>query len=248
MIYKANQKILHNNNCTDNDEAFLKDYWNCVASNIIEWQEVLSKTLPKKTLRENYIITFAVTITALGKLGRYFYDNPQVNMQSYLEKLQEVDWLRSNEDWLGRMIRENGKVSNSEESSTLTCSKIKQIIGIEYGRYEDIIELFPKEITDETVVLLSQRRPDAHIDIKLDLSEHDITSAETKATYQEIKDYVLDKFGLKVSSLNISQIKTKCGIIERENYNKGKEGHRVPQCPKKKEEAIMDALKNFRMI
>ena len=53
-----------------------------------------------------------------------------------IEKLQEVDWLRSNEDWLGRMIRENGKVSNSEEASTLTCSKIKQIIGIELTKEE----------------------------------------------------------------------------------------------------------------
>ena len=102
--------------------------------------------------------------------------------------------------------------------------------------------------TTETVVLLSQRRPDAHIDIKLDLSELDITAAETKATYQEIKDYVFDKFGLKVSTLYISQVKAKCGIIERENYNKGKEGHRVPKCPKEKEEAIMDALRHFRMV
>ena len=102
--------------------------------------------------------------------------------------------------------------------------------------------------TIETVVLLSQRRPDAHIDIKLDLSELDVTAAETKATYQEIKDYVLEKFGLNVSSLYISQVKTKCGIIERENYNKGKEGHRVPQCPKEKEDAIMDALQHFKMI
>ena len=106
----------------------------------------------------------------------------------------------------------------------------------------------PKRITDETVVLLSQRRPDTHIDIKLDLSELNVTAAETKATYQEIKDYVLEKFGLKVSTLYISQVKTKCGIIERENYNKGKEGHRVPQCPKEKEDAIMDALRHFRMI
>ncbi|MBQ9945429.1 MAG: RNA methyltransferase [Clostridia bacterium] len=59
---------------------------------------------------------------------------------------------------------------------------------------------------------------------------------------------MLEKFGLNVSSLYISQVKTKSGIIERENYNKGKEGHRVPQCPKEKEEAIMDALRNFRMI
>ena len=110
------------------------------------------------------------------------------------------------------------------------------------------VDMFPKTSHIETVVLLSQRRPDTHIDIKLDLSELDVTAAETKATYQEIKDYVLEKHGLKVSTLYISQVKVKCGIIERENYNKGKEGHRVPKCPKEKEEAIMDALRNFRMI
>lgn len=110
------------------------------------------------------------------------------------------------------------------------------------------VDMFPKTSHVETVVLLSQRRPDTHIDIKLDLSELDITSAETKATYQEIKDYVLDKHGLKVSTLYISQVKAKCGIIERENYNKDKEGHRVPKCPKEKEEAIMDALIHFNMI
>ena len=98
------------------------------------------------------------------------------------------------------------------------------------------------------MVLLSQRRADEYINIKLDLTELDITAAETKATYQEIKDYVLEKFGLKVSSLYISQVKTKCGIIERDNYNKGKEGHRVPKCPKEKEEAIMDALRHFKMM
>ena len=110
------------------------------------------------------------------------------------------------------------------------------------------VDMFPHTSHTETVVLLSQRKADTHIDIKLDLSELDITSAETKATYQEIKDYVLEKYGLKVSTLYISQVKAKCGITERENYNKGKEGHRVPQCPKEKEDAIMDALKHFNMI
>lgn len=101
----------------------------------------------------------------------------------------------------------------------------------------------------ETVVLLSQRRPDEHIDIKLDLSEIDVTAAETKATYQEIKDYLLGKFGLKVSSLYISQAKAKCGLIERENYNKPKsENIKQPKCPKEKEDAIMDALRHFRML
>ena len=110
------------------------------------------------------------------------------------------------------------------------------------------VDMFPHTNHVETVVLLSQRRPDTHIDIKLDLSELDVTAAETKATYQEIKDYVLEKHSLKVSSLYISQVKAKCGIIERENYNKGKEGHREPKCPKEKEDAIMDALRHFRMV
>ena len=110
------------------------------------------------------------------------------------------------------------------------------------------VDMFPRTVHCETVVLLSQRRPDTHIDIKLDLSELDITAAETKATYQEIKSYVFEKFGLKVSTLYISQVKAKCGIIERECYNKGDGKSRVPQCPKEKEDAIMDALRHFRMV
>ena len=101
----------------------------------------------------------------------------------------------------------------------------------------------------ETVVLLSQQKPDDTIEIDLDLDELDATSAETKATYQEIKDYVLKEFGLKVSSLYISQVKRKCGIEVGENYNLPKsENARVPQCPKEKEEAIKAALKYFAMI
>ena len=98
----------------------------------------------------------------------------------------------------------------------------------------------------ETVVLLSQQKPDDTIEIDLDL---DATSAELKATYQEIKDYVLKEFGLKVSSLYISQVKRKCGIEVGENYNLPKsENARVPQCPKEKEDAIKAALKYFAMI
>ena len=74
-------------------------------------------------------------------------------------------------------------------------------------------------------------------------------SAELKATYQEIKDYVLKEFGLKVSNLYISQVKRKCGIEVGENYNLPKsENARAPQCPKEKEDAIKAALKYFAMI
>ena len=111
------------------------------------------------------------------------------------------------------------------------------------------IDQFPMTVHVETVVLLSQQKPDDTIEIDLDLDELDATSAETKATYQEIKDYVLKEFGLKVSNLYISQIKRKCGIEVGENYNLPKtENPKVPQCPKEKEDAIKAALKYFAMI
>ena len=76
-----------------------------------------------------------------------------------------------------------------------------------------------------------------------------MTDAEKKATYQEVKDYVLEQSGLKVSSLYIAQVKQKCGIIEPENYNKPKsEDANQPQCPPEKEAAIVEALKHFGMV
>ncbi|WP_373215974.1 23S rRNA (uracil(1939)-C(5))-methyltransferase RlmD [Ruminococcus sp. 5_1_39BFAA] len=111
------------------------------------------------------------------------------------------------------------------------------------------VDQFCSTVHVETVVLLSQQKPDDTIEIDLDLDELDATSAETKATYQEIKDYVLKEFGLKVSNLYISQIKRKCGIEVGENYNLPKsENSKVPECPKEKEDAIRAALKYFAMI
>ena len=81
------------------------------------------------------------------------------------------------------------------------------------------------------------------------MDELDLTGAEKKATYEEIKKYVLEHTGLKVSNLYIAQVKHKCGIIERENYNKSKsEEPKQPKCPPDKEAAIVDALKHFGMV
>lgn len=110
-------------------------------------------------------------------------------------------------------------------------------------------DMFPGTVHCETVVLLSQQKPDDTIEIDLDLDELDATTAETKATYEEIKAYVWDKHHLKVSSLYISQIKRKCGLEVGQNYNLSKsENPKVPKCPPEKEAAIMDALKHFQMI
>ncbi len=111
------------------------------------------------------------------------------------------------------------------------------------------VDMFPRTAGVESVVLLSRKMPDDKIEVDLDLDELDLTSAELKATYQEIKDYVLKEYGFKVSTLYISQVKRKCGIIERENYNHSrKENPHIPQCPKEKEDAIRAALEHFAMI
>lgn len=100
----------------------------------------------------------------------------------------------------------------------------------------------------ETVCLLSRRTPDAVIEVNLDMSELDITSAEAKATYEEIKAYVKNKYDLHVSNLYIAQVKQEYGIIERENYNTGSGKSRIPKCPIEKHDAIVDALKYYQMI
>jgi len=100
----------------------------------------------------------------------------------------------------------------------------------------------------ETVALLSKLKSTESIEVRIDLDEMDLTQAESKATYDEIKSYVLDKYGFKVSQLYIAQVKRKHGIIERENYNTGEGKTKVPQVPEDKEKAIEDALRHFQMI
>ena len=111
------------------------------------------------------------------------------------------------------------------------------------------VDLFPHTRHIETVVLLSKLNTKQHIEVELNLDELDLTAAESKATYDEIKAYVLEKYGLKVSSLYISQVKRKCGLDVGQNYNlPKKEDAKVPKCPPEKEAAIVEALKYFQML
>ena len=101
----------------------------------------------------------------------------------------------------------------------------------------------------EAVLLLTKLNVDRHIEVDVSMGELDVTAAESKATYNEILDYVWEHHQLKVSNLYIAQVKQKHGIIERENYNKPKsDDARQPQCPPEKEKAIKEALKHFGMI
>ena len=148
------------------------------------------------------------------------------------------------------------KILNPKKVVYVSCDPTTQVRDIKYfsklGYQGNVLypfDMFPHTIHTETVVLLSKLKTKKHIDIELHTDELDLTSSESKATYQEIKQYVLDKYGFKVSTLNIAQTKQKCGIKERDNYNKPKmENSRQPNCPKEKEDAIKDAFRYFQMI
>ena len=126
-------------------------------------------------------------------------------------------------------------------------------IGLNFPVFKDGGEvtelLWDKGNTVEAVLLLTKLHVERHIEVDVSMDELDVTAAESKATYNEIQDYVWEHHQLKVSNLYIAQVKQKYGIIERENYHKAKnENAKQPQCPKEKEDAIVEALKHFQMI
>ena len=111
------------------------------------------------------------------------------------------------------------------------------------------VDLFPRTKHVEAVLLLTKLHVERHIEVDVSMDELDVTAAESKATSNEIRDYVWEHHQLKVSNLYIAQVKQKHGIIERENYHKAKdENAKQPQCPKEKEDAIVETLKHFQMI
>lgn len=115
------------------------------------------------------------------------------------------------------------------------------------------VDLFPRTKHVEAVLLLTklnvERHVERHIEVDVSMDELDVTAAESKATYNEIREHVWEHHQLRVSNLYIAQVKQKYGIIERENYNKPKsENAKQPKCPKEKEDAIVEALRHFQMI
>ncbi len=113
-----------------------------------------------------------------------------------------------------------------------------------------LVDMFPQTVHVETVVLLSKGEVDSKkIRVEFSLEDMDMSEFQDGATYPQIKEYVLEHTGLKVSNLYISQIKRKCGIEVGKNYNLPKsEDSRQPQCPPEKEKAIREALKYYGMI
>lgn len=131
---RANRRILKDDVVTEKDRNFLIMYWEMIFQYILEWQQLENKQIHKCDLREDYILTLSVTLQAFGRLGRYFYEN-QHEMDK-LKELSNVDWLRCNQEWVGRAIDAHGKIVNNEDAIIKICSLIKTKIGVSLTREE----------------------------------------------------------------------------------------------------------------
>lgn len=124
-FYNANKRIIRPTVITPDAEDFLFKYWSSVSQNILPWQDLSNREISKVDLRENYIVTQAVIIQVLGRLGNFFFTNPDYSFDKHLRKLKDINWRRDCEDWALRTIRTNGRMINNEEAITLTCNMLK---------------------------------------------------------------------------------------------------------------------------
>ena len=135
-FYNANKRIIRSASVTSEIEDFLLRYWKVVCKNILPWKDLSNRDISKVDLRENYIVTQSVIIQVLGRLGNFFFSNPEYAMEAYLQKLQEIDWKRDCEDWALRTIRANGRMINNEEAITLTCNVLKKHLSLPLDEFE----------------------------------------------------------------------------------------------------------------
>ena len=144
-----------------------------------------------------------------------------------------------------------GRVVYVSCDSATMARDVKRLADLGYtARRACAVDMFPRADHVETVVLLSKGEVDSKkIRVEFSLEDMDMSEFQDGATYPQIKEYVLEHTGLKVSSLYISQIKRKCGLEVGKNYNLPKsEDSRQPQCPPEKEKAIREAFKYFGLI
>ena len=137
-FYSANKRALKGFQVNDQTEQFLVDYWTAVVNNITEWQLLEKQEIPKRDLRENYIITQSVILQAFGRLGNYYLKSG-VNL-SGLEGLRKINWQRDNQLWVLRAIGKNGRIVMNESSVILSCNIIKKQLGIQLNEKELLAE------------------------------------------------------------------------------------------------------------
>lgn len=135
---RANQRIIKHQIITEKDRIFLYQFWDCVFSIINEWKQLENKQLYKCSLKEDYVLTLSVLMNAFGRLGGYIYTE-QLDL-TILKGLATIDWTRCNEEWMGRVFNEQGKIIGKEESIIKICNLIKMKLGLPLSKEELVKE------------------------------------------------------------------------------------------------------------
>ena len=134
----GNQRIIKSNTITNAERKFLLDYWTSVFNNICEFSMLETKQLYKCTLKEDYVLTLSVIINAFGRLGFAFYSE-NISL-SLLKGLSKIDWLRINNEWVGRIFNEHGRIIGKEDSIIKITNLLKRKLGISLTKEEMVKE------------------------------------------------------------------------------------------------------------
>ena len=132
-FYVANKKILSGKAITKDTEAFILRFWQNVAKNIVQWNELQKKEISKVDLRENYIVTQAIVIQAFGRIGNSLFSQPDIDLEKKLQGLKKIDWRRNAECWHLRAIRANGRMISGETAVLLTGNVIKKELKLPFN-------------------------------------------------------------------------------------------------------------------
>lgn len=139
-FYTANKTIVGRNTCANSSEFFYL-FWNSVSLYMSQWQALEHKEITKVDLRENYIATQSIVIRALGRVGNYLFQHPEINTSSCLSKLKDVNWHRNNPQWLLRAINQNGRIITNKKAALLVSNVIKEQLGIPLSTDEKAAEV-----------------------------------------------------------------------------------------------------------
>ncbi|MBY3618573.1 DNA sulfur modification protein DndB [Acinetobacter sp. CUI P1] len=142
-IYNTNSKILNKrkgDSVSDSERNYLYEFWDALCSNILEWNQVLEKKLSPSEFRSSYINAHGVCLEALGLVGNYLMINHPNDWKNFLCKVSEIDWSRSNTEWLGRSFGSTGRINKSGDAIRLTSNLIKQKMDIPLNQQEQLLE------------------------------------------------------------------------------------------------------------
>lgn len=139
-FYNANKRILGNHDINGETERFVLHYWSYIAEYVRPWKDLTASEISKVELREKYIVTQGVVIKAFGQVGRFFYDNRDVNMSRVLKKIEKINWKRNANIWFKRAIRSDGRMIANEKAVKLISNCIKEHLDIPLDEDEKQIE------------------------------------------------------------------------------------------------------------